>query len=155
MKTFLAMALLLVAAAPTVSAADYLKVTEQDGKETTFALATKPVVTFTADALVLTTSETTVEYPATATTTFTFSDVPTAIKQLATQDARQALFALHDGMLSAEGLVPGSRLAIYDANGRQQAMAKVSDNGTAAVSVAAKGLYIVKSSNRTFKLIIK
>ena len=61
----LAVTLLVSMTSISVSAANYVKVSDKDGKDTYFALSDKPTVTFTSTAMVLTAGSQTIEYPLT------------------------------------------------------------------------------------------
>ena len=134
-------------------ASDCVKVSDAKGENVYFLLADKPVVTFTSDHLVLTTVRQTLEYPIQDYRSFVFADAPTGI--LAATSVRTPLFSIGSS-LRAEGLEAGSRVAVYDAEGVEVASAKASDEGTVNIPLNGwKGIYVVKSSTKSFKFIRK
>lgn len=150
-KKIYTLALLLCASALGLQAraASYLTVTDKDGQQTSFALATRPVVTFTAESLVLTAGAETVEYPRTAYRKFTLTDeAPTAISKA---ENAHPVFAFGDA-LTATGLQPGTRVAVYSLGGVQIASATASAAGTVSVPLSsARGVLVVKAGNKVFK----
>ena len=121
--------MLLAATSMAVQAAKYVRVSGGDGSATYFEVADKPTVTFTAANLVISTGISTTE---------------------ATQ---QPVFRLGES-ISASGLQPGSILSVYTSDGSLVGKSQVSQNGEATISIGPKkGVYIVKTSSKTFKFI--
>ena len=106
-----AIALLATWGAVSASAADYVKVTDKEGKATTFALTDKPMVTFTSDHLVLTAGSKTVEYPLTDFLSFTFTDQPTGINTVGAEQSN-AVFSFTNFSVRGEGLKAGTRVSV-------------------------------------------
>ena len=149
-RTF-AVTLLLSAA----TAADFVKVTDKAGAATTFALSEKPTVTFTADKLVLKAGSQTVEYPLADMVTFEFADQPTGISTAGGEET-YAVFSFSSSSVRGEGLKPGSRVEVYTVNGQLVSSARVSQSGSVEAPLNGQtGVFIVKSSNKTFKFINK
>lgn len=150
-KKIYTLALLLCASALGLSAraASFLTVTDKDGQQTSFALSTKPVVTFTAESLVLTAGAETVEYPLTAYRKFSFADgAATAIEKAG---AAHPVFAFGDA-LTATGLQPGTRVAVYSLGGVQVASATASAAGTVSIPLSSeRGVLVVKAGKKVFK----
>ena len=144
--------MLLTSASVAVQAAKYVRVSGEDGSATYFEVADRPTVTFTAANLVITSSAQTVEYPLTAYRMFEFTD-RTATGISSTEVTQQAVFRLGES-ISASGLQPGSSLTVYTSDGSLVGKTRVSQNGEATVSIGPKkGVYIVKTSSKTFKFI--
>ena len=144
--------MLLAATSMTVQAAEYVRVSGGDGSATYFEVADKPTVTFTAANLVITSGAKTVEYPLTAYRMFEFTDrISTGIST--TEATQQPVFRLGES-ISASGLTPGSILSVYTSDGSLVGKSQVSQNGEATISIGPKkGVYIVKTSSKTFKFI--
>lgn len=131
-------------------AADYLKVEDGNGTATYFALDEKPVVTFTADNLVLTTAKETIQYPLSDYRSFSFADQTTAIGKT----VQNAVTITIGSTVRAEGLIPGSTVTIVSLDGRLIGRATVSKNGQAEISLQGNtGIFIFKSTSKTFKFI--
>ena len=150
----LAFALLVFSAGLPVGATDYVKVSSANGEATYFALSEKPVVTFAADKLVLTTAKQTVEYPLTEFRSFEFTNQTTAIASTK-EKATGAVFSFGTS-LKGEGLPAGSRVIVYAIGGQVVGSGIVSETGTVDIPLGGKtGAFIVKSSSKTFKFIKK
>lgn len=135
-------------------AADYVKVSEKGGKDTYFALSDKPEVTFTADHLVLKTAKETINYPLSALLTFEFTNRPTGINALGTEESH-VVFSFEQ-TLKGQGLQPGSRVSVYSVNGQTVASAVVDANGAVEIALDGQtGVFIVKTLTKSFKLIRK
>ena len=146
----LTLALLALFASTTVRAADHVKVSEKDGKTTIFALSDDPTVTFTATDLVITAGTKTVNFPL----TFEIITESTAI-QTAPNASRDVRFTL-DNSVKGEGLQPGSTVAVYRIDGQTVGTATVNSNGSVEIPLnGLRGIFIVKSSTKSFKFIKK
>ena len=153
---FLTLAVMLLAFMSTLSAsaANYVKVSDKDGKDTYFALSEKPTVTFTSTAMVLTAGSQTIEYPLTDFRAFAFEDDPLSIESL-NGEGNNAVFSFGNS-LKGEGLKAGSQVAIYTINGQLVGRSTVSQSGTVEIPLDGQtGVFVVKSLSKTFKFIRK
>ena len=153
---FLTLAVMLLAFMSTLSAsaANYVKVSDKDGKDTYFALSEKPTVTFTSTAMVLTAGSQTIEYPLTDFRAFAFANQSTGIGTLDTE-GNSAVFSFGNS-LKGEGLKAGSQVAVYTINGQLVGRATVSQSGTVEIPLDGQtGVFVVKSLSKTFKFIRK
>ena len=153
---FLSLAVTLLASMSTLSAsaADYVKVSDKDGKDTYFALSEKPTVTFTSTAMVLTAGSQTIEYPLTDFRAFAFEDDPLSIESL-NGEGNNAVFSFGNS-LKGEGLKAGSQVAVYTINGQLVGRSTVSQSGSVEIPLGGQtGVFVVKSLSKTFKFIRK
>ena len=153
---FLSLVVTLLASMSTLSAsaADYVKVSDKDGKDTYFALSEKPTVTFTSTAMILTAGSQTVEYPLTDFRAFAFANQSTGIGTL-DAEGNSAVFSFGNS-LKGEGLKAGSQVAVYTINGQLVGRATVSQNGSVEIPLDGQtGVFVVKSLSKTFKFIRK
>jgi len=153
---FLSLAVTLLASMSTLSAsaADYVKVSDKDGKDTYFALSEKPTVTFTSDHLILTAGSQRVEYPLTDFRAFAFANQPTGIGSLDVED-NNAVFTFENS-LKGEGLKAGSQVTVHAINGQLVGSGIVSPNGSVEIPLNGQtGVFVVKSLSKTFKFIRK
>ena len=153
---FLTLAVMLLASMSTlsVSAANHVKVSDKDGKDTYFALSEKPTVTFTSTAMVLTAGSQTIEYPLTDFRAFAFEDDPLSIESL-NGEGNNAVFSFGNS-LKGEGLKAGSQVAVYTINGQLVGRSTVSQSGTVEIPLDGQtGIFVVKSLSKTFKFIRK
>ncbi len=153
---FLSLAVTLLASMSTLSAsaADYVKVSDKDGKDTYFALSEKPTVTFTSTAMILTAGSQTIEYPLTDFRAFAFEDDALSIESL-NGEGNNAVFSFGNS-LKGEGLKAGSQVAVYTINGQLVGRATVSQSGSVEIPLDGQtGVFVVKSLSKTFKFIRK
>lgn len=137
-------------------AASHVKVSGKTGESTYFKLSDKPTVTFTTNKLVIKAGSQTVEYPLTEFRSFEFADPSTnGIGAVPSQNENQAVFSF-DEDVRGEGLQPGSRVSIFNVSGQLVVSATVNADGVVSLPLNGQtGVFIVKSTSRTFKFIKK
>lgn len=138
-KRFILFSVLLSAAASAL-AGEVLHVHTVTGGEVTYDFAEKPEVTFQASEMILTTTSTSVVYPLAEVTLFSFSSTETeALEQISASEPQG-----------------DASVSIFTADGRLVKSAEAT-NGVAHYSVAElpAGTYIIKSNQRSYKLIKK
>ena len=137
-------------------AASHVKVSGKTGESTYFKLSDKPTVTFTTNKLVITAGSQTVEYPLTEFRSFEFADPSTnGIGAVPSQNESQAVFSFGEDV-RGEGLQPGSRVSIFNVSGQLVVSATVNADGAVSLPLNGQtGVFIVKSTSRTFKFIQK
>ncbi len=152
----LVFALALTFGSAWAMAASHVKVSGKTGESTYFALSDKPTVTFTADKLVITAGKQTVEYPLNEFRSFEFADPSsTAIENVPAANESQAVFSFGQSV-HGEWLKPGSRVSIFNVSGQLVVSATVNADGSVDLPLNGQtGVFIVKSTSRTFKFIQK
>ena len=137
-------------------AASHVKVSGKTGESTYFNLSDKPTVTFTTNKLVIKAGSQTVEYPLTEFRSFEFADPSTnGIGAVPSQNESQAVFSFGEDV-RGEGLQPGSRVSIFNVSGQLVVSATVNADGAVSLPLNGQtGVFIVKSTSRTFKFIKK
>jgi hypothetical protein len=137
-------------------AASHVKVSGKTGESTYFKLSDKPTVTFTTNKLVIKAGSQTVEYPLTEFRSFEFADPSTnGIGAVPSQNESQAVFSFGEDV-RGEGLQPGSRVSIFNVSGQLVVSATVNADGAVSLPLNGQtGVFIVKSTSRTFKFIKK
>jgi hypothetical protein len=137
------------------TADDYtgVRITKTGGEHTDFLFDAEPVVSFSDNALVMTTTNGVVSYPLSQGLVFTFMTEATAIE--ASQKLSHETFKLTGNTLIAEGLEPSSSLALYDAGGilRMKTLSGSDDRAQIDLSDLATGIYVVRTSHKSFKFI--
>ena len=115
----------------------------------TFALAEKPVVTYTNDELTVTTTREKVSVKMTELQEWTFSDVPTAIDH--TQIAEPQLL---QGKALLGQLKPGSKAELYNYKGEVVRSVVVNSEGEAQLEYGSlpSGVYLIKTVAYTIKI---
>lgn len=118
-----------------------------------FALDDKPTVTYTANSVVFTTVNRTVEYPIENTVTVSFVDKAGA-DGVAASVAR---FEVDFGEVRAIGLSPHEAVHVYTCDGRLVLSQSADVDGTCSISVSSlpAETLIFKTVNLAFKFIIR
>ncbi len=125
---------------------------QKDGKVAKFAFSEKPVVTYSGNDLVVTTSKTTVQYPVYILQKVAF-DVSDELANDIEEVKQQAQFRFEGGMLVISGGDPGTTVYIYDIKGVKAGQYVLDGEGCATLPIQHLGqqLYIVKTTRFTFK----
>ena len=135
-------------------AIDHVKVVDANGAATYFKLAEKPVVSFSATSLVLTTTQGTVEYPIADYRSFEFADPTDGINPAETTFGTP-IFSFGE-TLSGEQLQPGTPVVVYESTGRIVGKQNADAQGRVAISLGnTAGIFIVKTPTKSFKFIKK
>lgn len=158
MKQRLLLRLLLLASAISTHAAtaadteNAIAIYQKDGQVAKFAFSEKPVVTYSGNDLVLTTSKTSVQYPIYMLQKVAF-DVTDEIINDVEEVKREAQFRFEGGMLVISGGDPGSIVYLYDISGKAAGQYVLDSEGCATLPIQHLGqqLYIVRTTRFTFK----
>ena len=136
-----------------------------DGSSTAFALAHHPKTTLYTRSFRVTSDIADVEFNATDVLRFTLEaiqGVVTPVEQLhaeaATADGNdRPQLSLTPGSISLNGLVPNSRVSIYDSGGHLTQSADANADGSLQLSMESlsTGVYIVRTEKTSFKIIRK
>lgn len=122
------------------------------GKQVICMLDEKPVVTFGADELILTTHMNKVSYQSTDVVKFTYLRVdPTGVSQVG---MAQNMFSFNENTLSIAGAEPDTQISVYNVDGVLVASAMTNKKGAVTVTLPAQSgkVYVVKSSIANFKI---
>ena len=146
--------LLLWLTASGAWAQNAIVVCQKDGTVARFAFTEKPVVTYSAGELVMTTNKTSVQYPMNRLLKIYFdvAEVPDGIDVEVTQP-EDVQFAFRDGALVVSGGEAGAAVNLYRLNGVAAGQFRLDGNGTVTIPTGSlsKGLYIVKTKQISFK----
>lgn len=150
-KRFLSIALAICSL--PVAAQKSVAIYQTDGQVATFAFTEKPVVTYSGSDLVLTTTETCVQYPIYNLQKMEFPvewDNPDAVREVKETDAT---FSFLDGQLSVSGGKPGAVVLLYNMKGIKAGQYCLDENGHASIPTGGlqRDIYIVKCQSFTFK----
>lgn len=126
---------------------------QKDGTVAMFKFSEKPVVTYVGNDLVLTTTETSVQYPIYLLQKMDFDinlDELTAVESVKKNEGQ---FLFRDGALCISGGIPGSTVFIYNLAGMKKAQYRLDGDGNASIPLKglSKDVYIVKTDCFTFK----
>ena len=146
--------LLLWLTAAGAWAQNTIVVCQNDGTMARFALTEKPVVTYSAGELVMTTNKTSVQYPMNRLLKIYFdvAEVPDGIDVEVTQP-EDVQFAFRDGALVVSGGEAGAIVNLYRLDGVSAGQFRLDGNGTVTIPTGSlsKGLYIVTTKHISFK----
>ena len=146
--------LLLWLTASGAWAQNAIVVCQKDGTVARFAFTEKPVVTYSAGELMMTTNKTSVQYPINRLLKIYFdvAEVPDGIDVEVTQP-EDVQFAFRDGALVVSGGEAGAIVNLYRLDGVSAGQFRLDGNGTVTIPTGSlsKGLYIVKTKQVSFK----
>ena len=146
--------LLLWLTAAGAWAQNTIVVCQNDGTMAKFAFTEKPVVTYSAGELVMTTNKTSVQYPMNRLLKIYFdvAEVPDGIDVEVTQP-EDVQFAFRDGALIISGGEAGAAVNLYRLNGVAAGQFRLDSNGSVTISTErlSRGVYIVKTKQFSFK----
>lgn len=113
---------------------------------TSFSLTEKPVVTFVGEEVQLVAGKVTVRYALDGYLKMTIEDKATDIRPVADDD-----FRITDGDVTAYGC---RQLSLYTVDGKCLETTTPSKSGTSTLSIASlkKGVYLVVTESKTFKI---
>ena len=151
---------------PAMSRADdatvtvqYLVVTQKDGSVTKFALSDVPVVSFDGDSIVVTAAGEVLKFDLIGVTGYAFSEenVTTGINSTTVDggDVTKPFFAVGNAEFS--GLKSGSTILVYTIAGKAVTAVKADTEGNATVDLSQlpKGVYIIKTPGKSYKIVNK
>jgi len=153
MRKILLSMLILFSVATMATEQNVVAIYPLQGDVALFAFADQPELTYTATDLVLTTTQTSVQYPISQLKKIQFetADMPEGIDEV---EADQR-FSFRDGSIVIEGGEPNSLVNIYSVSGALTAQYRLDGNGDAVIPT--QGLsgqaYIFANGSITFKFI--
>lgn len=123
-----------------------------NGEEISFLIGNNPVAVPEASTLHITSSDNDITVNYDDIQKFYFNGV-TGINEIIS--TAKTAFQLTGNEITATGMKAGSDMCIYSLNGTLVATAKASDNGIGVISISelAKGSYIIKAGNNSFKFL--
>ena len=129
-----------------------LKVWKKDKSTVLFALAEKPVTTFSDNKLVIKTSSATIEYPLADIQRYTYEGVETGIESIESDNSM--LVKQEKDKLSLANLKAGAEVRLYNSSGSLLQIVKSNGTEPVVISLSSRpqGVYIVKSGKETIKL---
>jgi hypothetical protein len=129
-----------------------LKVWKKDKSTVLFALAEKPVTTFSGNKLIIKTSTATVEYPLADILRYTYEGVETGIETIESENS--VVVRQEPDKLQLTNLKSDTEVYLYNASGRLLDILKSNGTDAVTISIASRpqGMYIVKCGNETIKL---
>lgn len=121
------------------------------GESTNIALNEKPVVTVTADALVITTSDATYTYETDQEVVFSFAD--SAGIESIVADKATPTFYFDNNTLRVYNLEANAPIALYGINGMVYFQGRADREGNAEIDLSSyRGVIIVNTPNKTIKI---
>lgn len=150
-KMVLTLTFLLTTMIAAAEEQDVIAIYQTDGQVALFAFADQPEVTYTATDLVLTTTQTTMQYPIAQLKKVQFekADIGEGLDELFA-DGR---FSFRDGVIEIRGGKPNSTVKIFTVLGTLTAQYPLDDNGDGVIPTQnLRGTtYIVTTGSFSFK----
>lgn len=156
-KLLLTLALILGASAWAVASERTVSIYQADGQVVTFSFQDSPVVTYSGNDLVLTTTKTTVQYPIYMLRKLVFDEDWDYITDNIADELEPVKpttkFGFQDGMLTIVGVDPGSSVRLFNLKGMLIGVYRVGSDGLLSISMRDLGtdVYIVKTNRLSFK----
>lgn len=150
----IALMVLLMAAPLELFSQNTLTVFQKDGQTVSFGFSQKPVVTFTDSSLVVTSTETQVEYLLSKVQKFVLTEDPTKVNQVQ-DELRKPVLVLDDYQVNISGAKPDATVRVLSADGKELATYKTDSEGsvTFTISELPVGTYIIRSNDLSFKIL--
>ena len=140
-----------------VTAQNTLIVCQKDGQMFAYGFKEKPVVTFSESHLIITTTETEIQYPLAAVDKFLFDErIPDALGSMK-EGVRRAIASLSHDVLCIVGAKADIPVSLVSMDGKVLRTARTDDEGRLVLDVKgiAEGVYILKSESLTCKILKK
>ena len=137
----------------------YLVVTQTDGSKSEYALTDAPTLSFKADSIVVTCKGDEIRFDLAGLTGYHIETkhVSTSIDKAPTveNESETPSFAFRNATFS--GLKAGTRIVVYTLDGQAVKTIVATDDGTAKVDLSdlARGVYILRAPNKSFKMVNK
>ena len=151
MRTKLLLSLLLLTCMAHATVQNVVAIYPLQGEVALFAFADQPEVTYTATDLVLTTTQTSVQYPINNLRKVAFeqADMPEGIDEI--EVTKQ--FAFRDGQIIIEGGTPNALVNVYTIQGALVSQYRLDDDGNGTISTTGLNgaAYILTTGSITFK----
>lgn len=126
---------------------------KKDGQIAKFGFTEKPVITYSGSDLILTTTETTVQYPIYMLKKIVF-DVENVVNDIEDVEVKsKSLFSFKDETLFIRDGEPNSPVYLYDLKGVKVDESRLDTDGRAIIPLQhlGKSIYIVKNKGISFK----
>ena len=155
-KRLLMLLLLVCGMAVGTWAQNAVKIYQLDGKAATFAFTERPVVTYSGNELVLTSTKTTVTYPIYKLKKLVFDvewDETTSVELETNKNPGREGFRFLGDVLQVMGGEPNSPVLLYNIKGIKVGEYRLDSDGNTAIPLSSlnKDFYIVKAKGITFK----
>ena len=151
MRSKLLLSLLLLTCMAHATVQNVVAIYPLQGEVALFAFADQPEVTYTATDLVLTTTQTSVQYPISNLRKVAFeqADMPEGIDEI--EVTKQ--FTFRDGQIIIEGGSPNALVNIYTIQGALVSQYRLDSDGNAAIPATGMNgaAYILTTGSITFK----
>ena len=151
MKSKLLLSLLLLTCMAHATVQNVVAIYPLQGEVALFAFADQPEVTYTATDLVLTTTQTSVQYPINNLRKVAFeqADMPEGIDEI--EVTKQ--FAFRDGQIIIEGGTPNALVNVYTIQGALVSQYRLDGDGNGTISTTgySGAAYILTTGSITFK----
>jgi len=143
----------------TTTTVQYLVVTQNDGSVTKFALTDVPVVSFDGDSIEVTAAGEVLKFDLIGVSGYTFSeeDVTTGVNSPTVDAGDTTKPSFKAGSAGFSGLKNGSTILVYTITGKAVAAVTADAEGNATVDLSQlpKGIYIIKTPGKSYKIVNK
>lgn len=138
---------------PTPTEPNAIVVYQTDGKMAVFGFVEKPMITYSNNELVISTTRTSMQFPIPLLRKLSFgtADINTGIEEM--EDDVETHFSFKSGTLSIEGGKPYSQVYIFNLSGIKVGQYKLDGDGRADIPTTqlGKDIFLVKTDHFSFK----
>ena len=152
-KKLLTVLMAMCAAAASAWAGNGVWVERLDDTKQGFLFTDKPVITYTAESLVMTTEKATAEFPFADVKRLSFDGDITVVSVAEAKTDSRLISVTADGA-ELSGFEAGTAVLVYDVMGHLVATCKTAADGALSISLAGypTGVYIIKAEKSTLKI---
>ena len=149
--------MLLASFQVVVSASNAVTILQKDGLSFSYAFDEKPVVTYSANSLILTSDQGSVEYPIAAIKKISFSDSEPSPITAVDEVSQKSEMEIENYTVSISGAKADATISLIGPDGKTLNSYKTDSEGNVSFSIAdlPDGLYIISSDNLTCKILKK
>lgn len=133
-----------------------LTVHQKNGEKFSFGFEDKPVVSFTDNEFVATSTKTELRFELAKVAKFTFDKVEDSVIEIK-DDSAKSLITLDEYTVSISGAKPNVTVLLIASDGKQLQSFKTNDDGSVSFSISdlPQGAYMIKSNSLTYKILKK
>lgn len=157
MKKKILTTLLFLTTAAGAWAEEGVWVEMKDATKQGFLFADNPIITYTADNLVMTTTKVTAEFPFADISKLYFDGNITVSAVENASGENTQIIRTTNGVVELSGFKGGTEVAVYDIMGKLIQLYETDADGNLSVDLAtmSQGIYIIKAQQSTIKILNK
>ena len=127
---------------------------QKNGQVVNYLFSEKPKVSYIGDCLVMTTKDQNVQYSLQNLEKMEFTEIATGIDDATPTADSALLFSFRSGQVAVSHAQPGTKVTLFDTDGKTVSQQTVGDSGAATLSTQSlpRGTYIVQVGDTSYKI---